>query len=106
MGVDVQTTHTSPLDPVVGSALLKNKKNIYIYIYISITPAAYFLSKKGLPYCKECRAECSPSGQVYCQHIPACRKRPLKGSMLKVNLLFIVKKAWFRHPSNDEYVSC
>ena len=62
--------------------------------YISLTP--YFLLKISLAYCKECRAECSPCGGEYCQSIPACCKRRLKGSMLKVNLLFIVKEAWFR----------
>ena len=85
----------------VKSALLKNRKNIYI----SLTPATYFLSKISLPYCKERRAECSPCGEQCYQRIPACRKRPLKWSALKVNLLFIVKKAWFRQPLNAEYVT-
>ena len=84
----------------VERALLKNKK-----ICICLIPATYFLSKKSLPYCKECRAQCSSSGKEYCQRITECRKRRLKGSMLKVNLLFIVKKTWFRQPLNAEYVT-
>ena len=84
----------------VERALLKNKK-----ICICLIPATYFLSKKSLPYCKECRAQCSSSEEEYCQSITECRKRRLKGSMLKVNLLFIVKSAWFRQPLNAEYVT-
>ena len=74
-------------------------------ICICRIPATYFLSKKSLPYCKECRAQCSSSGKEYCQRITECRKRRLKVSMLKVNLLFIVKKTWFRQPLNAEYVT-
>ena len=74
-------------------------------ICICLITATYFLSKKSLPYCKECRAQCSSSGKEYCQRITECRKRRLKGSMLKVNLLFIVKKTWFRQPLNAEYVT-
>ena len=85
----------------VERVLLKNKK----YICICLIPATYFLSKKILPYCKEYRAQRSPSGEEYCQRITECRKRRLKGSMLKVNLLFIVKKAWFRQPLNAKYVT-
>ena len=81
-------------------ALLKNKKNMYMSYTCHV-----FLSKKSLPYCKECRAQCSSSGEEYCQRITECRKRRLKGSMLKVNLVFIVKKAWFRQPLNAEYVT-
>ena len=57
-------------------------------MYICLTPATYFLSV--CPIAKNAvRSEA----------------HPLKRSMLKVNLLFIVKKTWFRQPLNGEYVT-
>lgn len=84
----------------VGSALLKNKK----YIYMSYTCHVFsFEERSALLQRMPCGVK--PIRGRILPAYPSCRKRPLKGSMLKVNLLFIVKKVWLRQPLNGEYVT-